>query len=311
MSQDSSGVPTYQEPYVKLTIANIEFFSEGAGDANENVCELYADFIHQSDVIPAHYYDWDNPPGTGDQIAPWTSYHGYLLLTGYNPNTSCTNINDGFSFVLDEAAQSMSSVFHSMHFGISFGDLSPFFEEKYPEWYANWYQGDTDADGEDDNIQLWNARQDSYFSHFISVNHPAQNEAGYEFLGYDWNSATFFGVEDDGTTQTEPCFGDDASECFVFTDASTPGARYGLTMGDAYWYEDYPNLDFNLLGEGAPAIEVETEDGDSDGGDSDSNAGIAARPATIAAWSAATTGESGDDDTPESGGSESTTTHGL
>ena len=81
---------------VRLTLANIEYFSEGAGDDNENICELYADFIHQTDVVPTHLYDWDNPPGTGDQVAPWVSYHGYLLLTGYNPNTACENINDGF-----------------------------------------------------------------------------------------------------------------------------------------------------------------------------------------------------------------------
>ncbi len=35
------------------------------------------------------------------------------------------------------------------------------------------------------------------------------------------------------------------------------GTRYGYNSGNAYWYEDFPNLDLDILSEG---VELTTED---------------------------------------------------
>jgi hypothetical protein len=117
----------------------------------------------------------------------------------------------------------------------------------------DWWDPDTDAF--------------SYFSMYTAMNHPNDESAsGYDFVGYDWNSA--FYVDADSSVcqdlvdeETEEVYGEACGLVSVIEGEDGPvygagnfnvdvGNRYAYVQGGAWWYEDFPNLDLSIMGEG-------------------------------------------------------------
>jgi hypothetical protein len=94
------------------------------------------------------------------------------------------------------------------------------------------------------------------------MNHPSsESESGYEFVGYDFNSGYFSGVdmdicadrEDEAGEVTEICGGWTVDEDDSFAPGNhnvDVGSRHGYFQSSAWWYEDFPNLDLSLMKDG-------------------------------------------------------------
>ena len=104
------------------------------------------------------------------------------------------------------------------------------------------------------------------------MNHPNSEEPeGFDFIPYDWTTTIHFqgtSMETDvtdssGETTTEQLIqvAVDTDDTLLFGDPDEPGLRRMFT----YWYEDFPNLDLDILREGIPPeLETGDETGDED-----------------------------------------------
>ena len=139
-----------------------------------------------------------------------------------------------------------AELFHGMHFGLGFGPLSSYMTAQYE-----------DSDG-------WDVETDpySYFTMYTAMNHPSEEEAlGWDFVGYDFTSGLFVevdrysctydpGFEVCGEVQIDPST-DGSGYVYRTGDfREDVGERFAFVTGSAWWYEDFPNLDLDLMKEG-------------------------------------------------------------
>ncbi|MAA79642.1 MAG: hypothetical protein CL916_10315 [Deltaproteobacteria bacterium] len=134
-----------------------------------------------------------------------------------------------------------------MHFGLSYGPLTEEHESRLSEAYADSDIGD-----------YFDTYKEAFVSQYIHINHPdASSEEGYDFTGYDWNYARLAGLNDDETVTTVPCEWDETLDCYDLIPYD--GEQTVLSLSDAFWYEDFPNIDFDILNLGVPEITEPTE----------------------------------------------------
>ncbi|MEC7987791.1 MAG: hypothetical protein VX278_21665 [Myxococcota bacterium] len=248
--EDSFGT---QEAYVLIHIANAEFFSDGAGEDNENLCTLFALFDNQSTTLNTQEYDWNNPPTSSNQyplntaaVASWASFEGTLSILAASDDTleTCTlvdnsdiltNNNGNFSFGLD-----------GMRFGISFGALNSFHES----WLESAYvmNADNDSNGIDDLVEYFDENREGFVTQYVHINHPnSASASGYDFTGYDWNYATLSYMNADDTIASIPCAYDTTQTCYDLVQDPYDASLNVFVVSNAYWFEDIPNIDFSLL----------------------------------------------------------------
>ncbi len=203
-------------PYVEVHFANLDFF--GATDADiqaANDCIVYASFVFSNAKVEAYSYE------DGFSLASWGGWEGYLEFDSGNFESTdkegnCTNWDPSIFPGGDPV-----ETFSGMHFGVAYGGLTDYLASAW-----------TDTTIEDYG--------DSMFTQFIAVNHPAGD--GYDFKAYDWTTGFLWEMDLDTAAVTV-----DDKGYLVLEDNFDRG---GYTSGSAYWYEDFPNLDYSLLKEG-------------------------------------------------------------
>jgi hypothetical protein len=144
------------------------------------------------------------------------------------------------------------NLFHGMHYGVGFGDLSSEMTARLEE--TDWWDDEVDAY--------------TYFTMYTAMNHPNDESAlGYDFVGYDFSTGYYVSVDEDECVEVEDEDGAVASVvCGQFEVEPTEdgsgmmykaadfredmGERYAFVSGSAWWYEDFPNLDLTQLTEG-------------------------------------------------------------
>jgi len=241
------------DAYVQVHYTNMDFFSEGAGDDNENICTMIATFVNQAAILDAQEYPWDNPPSSsgmypldGASVATWSGFEGYLTFLGFSNDTSdsCARINDARVFtVTDEGYADISM--EGMHFGISYGALTAEHESRLSDSYADSDIGD-----------YFDANKEAFVSQYIHINHSdSSSDEGFDFTGYDWNYARLAGMNTDDTITTVPCEWDESLDCYDLVPYD--GTKKVFSVSDSFWYEDFPNIDFDILNLGVPEISEE------------------------------------------------------
>jgi hypothetical protein len=241
------------DAYMMVHITNMDFFSSGAGDDNENICTLIATFINQPAVLDAQEYPWDNPPSNSSQYpldgtsaATWGGFEGYLTFLGFSNDTSdtCSRLEDERIYTVTDEGYADITI-EGMHFGLSYGALTAEHESRLSESYEN-----------SDIGTYFEDNKGAFVSQYIHMNHTDVNAAdGFDFTGYDWNYARLAAVNTDGTIGTVPCDWDDTLDCYDLVEYD--GTKNVFSASDAFWYEDFPNLDFDLLTLGVPEISVD------------------------------------------------------
>lgn len=230
------------DPYVIVTVTDLEFFSLSGDEQEGHYCEMYYTFdAYASDELEAFEAgdpDAANPWETkGDQADLWGAFEGGLYLYGWSTDTEdvCLSFDPAdwpdtledpdTGDVILPAGQPMMK-FNGMRFGIGFGELT--------EYNANaWTEETLDEYG------------DFMFTQYIAVNHPVGD--GVEFVGYNWTTSFLWQWDEVGgeiITETS-----DEGELLVGQDTQSGGAS-GWINSYAYWYEDFPNLDLDALAEG-------------------------------------------------------------
>ena len=251
--------------YVLVHITNIDYFSEGAGNDNENICTMFATFVNQSAQLNTQLYPWESPPTNASQYPldgtaadNFGGFEGYLTFTGFSADTidSCGRITDQNILVPNgDGTLSVSPVIEGMHFGISFGLLTEEQRDRLESIYV-----DSDAEGLEDYLA---DNINAFVTEFIHINHgDSSSEDGYDFTGYDWNYANLAKLNNDGTIGSIPCSWDESRECYDLVSESYDGAQNIFVASNAFWYEDFPNMDFDILKLGVPDMTTEdpTED---------------------------------------------------
>ena len=256
LNNTNGGEPIWNIPRVTITLASIEYFSLGAEATEEDrameSCTFVAYYFDEPGNLYAEQYDWENaygnglngtPAGTGESVALWQSFEGNLMILEGTQSDRCGELSDGYSV----------GMFDNIRLGLGFGPLSNYMTTAYSE------------------SDSWDAEAEaSYHTQYIAINHPSDTDLGYNFVAYDWTSAIF--VEADPTTCVEAgeyeegSLADEALNgaeevCGLIMTETTDdgtmydlgdhslnvGSRYGYVQGNAWWYEDFPNLDLNLL----------------------------------------------------------------
>ena len=225
----NGGNPLPLANLVTVTLASVEFFSLDTSATDEErkheTCTIFADFSYSPAEIPTDNWDWSSGfGGAGDfDTTPWQAFEGTLIFRMDTASERCNDLENGYSL----------EIFDGMHFGLVFGGLSNYMLESYET--TSWWAGNTDA-------------QNAYFTQYIAVNH------GNDFTAYDWASSIFIEADPNecdsnsgvcGLIQTQSVSG---NEEYVLGNLNQNiGSRYGYVQGTAWWYEDFPNLDFNTL----------------------------------------------------------------
>jgi hypothetical protein len=238
------------DAYVNVHITNMDFFSSGAGDDNENICTMLATFINEPAVLDAQEYPWSNPPSNASQYpldgtsaATWGGFEGYLTFLGFSSDTSdtCARLEDERIYTVTDEGYAVITI-EGMHFGLSYGALTAEHESRLSESYETSQIGDYFEDN-----------KSAFVSQYIHINHSDVNATdGFDFTGYDWNYARLAAVNTDGTIGTVPCDWDDTLDCYDLVEYD--GTKNVFSASDAFWYEDFPNLDFDILNLGVPEL---------------------------------------------------------
>jgi hypothetical protein len=64
----------------------------------------------------------------------------------------------------------------------------------------------------------------------------------------------------DQTITTVPCEDDPTSDCYDFVDDSYDASLNVFAITNAWWYEDFPNIDFDILHLGVPEVSTAAEE---------------------------------------------------
>jgi hypothetical protein len=229
-----------KEPVVRVTLASTDFFSVSSSDPlrDSMYCEFDASFDFQPSSFPLEEFDYTTGiGGSGVSVEAWAAYEGSLSIVGTSFSPRCTQLDpdtfeDGQPFALLDG----------MRFGVAMAPLSEFLETMLSGAYG----------------ATWPDYQPAYFTQYIAINHPdSAVPDGYSFTAYDWTSS--FTVETDQEVCETAAMGticgllgiDWDNGVYILGDVSNE-PHYGYIQGSPYWYEDFPNLDLDLLTEGVP-----------------------------------------------------------
>ena len=245
------------DAYMQVHVTNIDYFSEGAGTDNKNICTMLATFVNQPAILDVQEYPWDNPPSSAGQYplsgapAPvWQGFEGYLTFLGFSNATvdTCARIND--PRVLSQLDDGTVAIgFEGMHFGISFGPLTTGHIDRLEEAYA-------------DDMEWFEANRNAFVTQFIHMNHLGDGTE-YDFTGYDWNYAVLAKMNEDNTVTTVSCDPpNEDSDCYDFVEDQYDSSLNVFSLSNSWWYEDFPNLDFDILNLGVPEMNTDPEPAD-------------------------------------------------
>ena len=249
LNNTNGGIPLALSSGVTVTLASIDFFSLGSSASDEDrafeSCSVFADFAYSPANLLAQDFDWTGGVGSaGTTVDLWNSFEGTLIFRLDSASERCSQLDEGHSL----------DTFDGMRFGIGFGPLSAYQSGEFES--TDWWADDLDAQG-------------SYFTQYIAVNHPAETDLGYNFVAYDWTSSIMVDID------TEKCVDLESGEVVAADPESTTqvcgeimtveeegstnydladqnanvGSRHVFVQGNAWWYEDYPNLDLDLMKE--------------------------------------------------------------
>ena len=211
---DSNGNPVEVPPTMFLTFASAAFF-DASDQATQDAesCIAYGSF----DVAPMT----SNQIPTNGTALLWGSYEGALSIEF----TTCQGVVD--PALWGENAVDLLTPFEGAHIGYGFGPLTTYLED---QWGADSL---TEYDGK-------------LFANYIAI-----NDANGDWIGQDWTSAILF----EWDAETGELVADDDSYLIpIDISATPPGARLpeGYLRSFAYWYQDFPLMDFSNLTDGAP-----------------------------------------------------------
>lgn len=202
---------------VLITFASKEFF--GAADAKEQAqysCAMFAPLIGPALVPP-------NQIPNDDAVALYSSYE--VALAADPKRSDCAGRVD--PKVWGANAENLLQPWVGAHFGLGFGPMTDYLRD-------GWSKDTLDT-----------------YGNFMVASYIAINNASGTWIGEDWT--TTFVWEWDPVTQTPSA---DDKGFLIGVDVSTlaPGNRLPTAFLDsnAYWYQDFPLLDFSNLTDGAP-----------------------------------------------------------
>ena len=227
--------------YVTISLATTAFFSMSSDDPlrEDEYCNMYATFDYSPAELSAEYFDYEGGVGgTGESVELYAAYEGRLDI--YSVDERCDEWID----------RDPLETFDGTHIGFGLGPMTADFEDMLETAYAD----------------EWPDYEDSYLAQYVAVNHPADTAEGYDFIAYDWNTAFFASVYDGYCTTLTESDGTVVDACGLVdleersgtyyyepVDASEDaGSRVVFAQGSIYWYEDFPNLDLDMMTEGAP-----------------------------------------------------------
>ncbi len=253
----ASGDPEIYRSHVIVRVATAAYFAalteeEKAGEYCEWVA-LFGGSYEDGDLTEPVAYDMESEEfdwtagvgGTGVEVAEWTAWEGGLMTVSDSWGSRCSDWEDGEPLDL----------FNGMHFGLGLAPLSSYMSTELLG--TDWWDETTDPY--------------SYFTMYTAMNHPNEDVSeGWDFIGYDFSGGLYVEVDKDvcvdssvggGTVCGEVQF-DPADEDFVYNYRKADfredeGERFAFIMGNAWWYEDFPNLDLDLMKEGFYVEEVE------------------------------------------------------
>jgi len=257
---------------VTLTLATGAYFSATTDAEKEGeYCEMWGWFVSDTYGEPTYVEDmnvqefnWETGVG-GSGSGPvdvWAAWEGGIVIYPDSVDARCYDWEDSTGSSVDPVA-----MFNNMHYGIALGEASTYMSDAYAEWA-------------DDPSSTWDPDVDPYSYHtmYTAMNHPSdESEMGYNFIAYDFTSSLYVDVdptscvenlddagEVESTTCGEVLFEEsDDGETFYYQQGNfntDVGSRYAFLRGNAWWYEDFPNLDLSIMGEG-----FEPSSGESDG----------------------------------------------
>lgn len=243
LNNTNEGEPLILSEGVQVTISSAAYFSPDLTDEEKEleICTVFAWFDNAPANLLADDYDWTNyAAGLETYTAEtWQGFEGILVFNLDSASERCAELDEGYSL----------DTFDGMHFGLMFGKLSDHMTTEYES--SDWWADDEES-------------QKSYFTQYIAINHPT-DDGGYTFVGYDWTSSIFIvadpekcadleGTDADGNPVTEEYCGlvqteeVDGGTNYVFGDVyDSVNPQYGYVQGSAWWYEDYPNLDLDIM----------------------------------------------------------------
>ena len=205
--------------YVMMTFADIDYFSATDSAAREgHFCDVVTSFYHESASLSAETYDYGS--GGGESVALWDSWEGGLYFDeSMMIDDACWNLDpavytDGMPL----------EMFNGIHFGMGFGPVS----DSIVDWFGDYY-----ADVET-----------SLFGIYQAVNHP-DGDGGYDFIAYDWSYSSLY----EWDPKTTEVLLDDKGY-LIQANIGDPNPQ-GLVQAGVKWYEDFPNLDLNMIKDGA------------------------------------------------------------
>ena len=248
LNNENEGVPFALGNLVTVTLASVEYFSLGSSATDEErdfeTCTVLADFAYSPANLLAQNFDWTSGTGGLDNVELWQSFEGTLVFRLDSASDRCAELDEGHSL----------DTFDGMRFGIGMGPLSTYMAGEFES--TDWWADDADA-------------QASYHTQYIAVNHPAETDLGFNFVAYDWTSAIMVKVDPekcvdvasgevvdaDPESATQVCgevltVEEDGSSNYDLADQNENfGSRQVYVSGSSWWYEDYPNLDLDLMKE--------------------------------------------------------------
>ena len=242
--EDTNGGPFALLSTVNVSLATSAYFGMESDDPaiDAEHCDFLAFFVSTPGPLDVEEFNWDaGVGGTGVPLETWGTFEGYLVILEDTLDDTCYDL-DPSVFPGGDPIET----FDNMHFGMGFGPLSIYNEQRLAEAYA----------------EEWPDYQDAFMSQYIAINHP-DGAGGYTFTAYDWNTALLVETDYnecqtvDGTSTSFDVCGmvqieeQDGGYVYVLGDV-TDQPIHAYMNGSAYWYEDFPNLDLSLLKEGVP-----------------------------------------------------------
>lgn len=267
---ENDGEPYSLSAGVTITLATTAFFSaETDAEKEGEYCEMWGWFVSETYGEPTaidmnvQEFNWETGvggSGTGP-VDEWAAWEGGIVIHPDTVDARCYDWEDSTGASVDPLA-----MFNGMHYGIALGDASTYMSEAYAEWA-------------DDPSSTWDPDVDPYSYHtmYTAMNHPSDGAEGYNFIGYDFTSSLYVDVDptscvenldDEGEVESTTCgevlFEEsEDGDGFFYQQGNfntDVGSRYAFVRGNAWWYEDFPNLDLSMMSEGFNPSSDDTEE---------------------------------------------------
>jgi hypothetical protein len=258
---DNDGEAYSASAGVTITLATGKYFSDISDAEKEGEsCEMWGWFVSETYGEPTavdmnvQEFNWETGVGGSGSgpVEEWAAWEGGIVIYPDSVDARCYDWEDSTGASVDPVA-----MFNNMHYGIALGDSSTYMTDQYAEWA-------------EDPSSTWDPDVDPYsrLTMYTAMNHPSEESTeGYNFIAYDFTTALYVDVdptscvenlddagEVESTTCGEVLFEEsEDGESFPYQQGNhteNVGSRYAFLLGSAWWYEDFPNLDLSIMGEG-------------------------------------------------------------